>query len=262
MANIVRVARMTGQGMHRTAHIGVVGVGVVELHDENQKWQSLVFKDVRSRVEAEKRLSLLIADRERGKLNLSSKKVIPTFKEFCKEYLESISTGKENTVSQKRRAVKALTTAIGDYRLDRITPFIIERYCIDKQKAGLKPSSINVDTAILKHILNQAINRDLIIKNPCSKVKALKVAQSRERILSSGETNRLLSELRGQDRLMILTSLFTGMRLNEVIGLAWSDIDFQNKFIEFSQCKTGKEIKTPLSGYLLSELKAYESINE
>lgn len=146
------------------------GQWVVELFDETRKWQSLVFKDVRSKTDAKKRLAILIADRERGKLNLSVRKTIPLLKEYCGKYLERIANGKENTILYKRRAAKALVEGMGNYRLNRITPFIVEKYRIDKQKTCLKPSSINCDIAVLSHIMNQAVREGFIVKNPCSEI--------------------------------------------------------------------------------------------
>ena len=41
----------------------------------------------------------------------------------------------------------------------------------------------------------------------------------------------------GKDRLMILTALFTGMRLNEVLNLTWGDIGFGKGIIHVFQSK-------------------------
>jgi len=42
----------------------------LEFFDDQKQWVSLSFKDVRSKKDAERRLAIFIADRERGKLNL------------------------------------------------------------------------------------------------------------------------------------------------------------------------------------------------
>ena len=46
------------------------GSWVVELFDESGMWKSIAFRDVRNKRDAEKRLALLIGDRERGSLRL------------------------------------------------------------------------------------------------------------------------------------------------------------------------------------------------
>ncbi|MGR3219753.1 MAG: tyrosine-type recombinase/integrase, partial [Candidatus Anammoxibacter sp.] len=98
------------------------------------------------------------------------------------------------------------------------------------------------------------VKEGLISNNPCSGFKPLKVSKSRDRILSGDEINTVLDAPEGKERLMMVVSLFTGMRLNGVLLLKWTDIDFDNRLITFTQSKTGKVITTPLSEYLSAEL--------
>ncbi|UJS17855.1 MAG: tyrosine-type recombinase/integrase [Candidatus Jettenia sp.] len=235
------------------------GVWCIEFFDDNKEWQSLTFKDIRNKSDAEKRLTLFISDRERGQLNLPKKKAIPTLAEYSKTYLELHKTAKENTLVSKRTSVNAIIRHIGELRLDKITPFIIEKYRIDRKKLdGVKESSINLDVIILTHIFNTAIKTGLIDKNPCKEVKRFKITQQRDRILSESEVGLIFDRLTGKDRLMVLTSLFTGMRLGEVLRLKWSDIDFSKGLITFTQSKTGKLVAIPLSNYLATEMQGYK----
>lgn len=215
-----------------------------------------MFKDVRSRADAEKRLALLIADRERGKLNLSSRKTIPTLTEYCKKYVSFLKEdSRENTLRARQRAITALCRFLGDYRLDKLTVFLLEKYRIERQKLdGVKPISINQDIAALKCILNRAIKEGISNSNPCNEIKPLKEEKIKDRILTDYEINLILAKLQGKDRVMILTSLFTGMRLNEVLSLKLSDISFGNRLITFVQSKTNKLITVPLSSFLAKEL--------
>src|SRR3990167_180878 len=136
-----------------------------------------------------------------------------------------------------------------------ITPFLIEKYRNERKKMDMvKESSINCDIAILSHLFNTAMKVGILDKNPCKEVKQFKTAQTRDRILSELEIGLLFDRLEGKDRLMILTSLFAGMRLNEVLRLEWKDIDFNKGLITFTQSKTGKLLTIPLSTYLAEKL--------
>lgn len=104
----------------------------VELFDENRRWQSRVYKDVRSKKDAEKRLALLLGDRERGRLSLPGKKTIPTLREYCNKYLELSRNDKENNLLRKKRAIRVINGFLGNYQLEKITGFIIERFRIDR----------------------------------------------------------------------------------------------------------------------------------
>jgi len=94
------------------------GHWAIEFFDDTKQWQSLTFKDVRSRVDAEKRLAMFISDRERGKLNLPKKKVIPTLAEYSGTYLKLHRNAKENTRIMKKRITTSLVKYLG------ITPWI------------------------------------------------------------------------------------------------------------------------------------------
>ncbi len=232
----------------------------MELFDDRKRWVSVSFKDIRGRKDAMKRLMVLIGDRERGKLLLPRKKAIPTLAEYAETYLAMHTTAKENTLAVKKRAIGVLAKYLGEYPLDKVTPFIIEKFRLERrEKDGVQDSSINVDVQQLSHVFNTAVNAGIVDTNPCQKVKRLRVSQTKDRILSGDEISRILDMPESKDRLMILTALFTGMRLNEVLNLSWGDVDFNKGIIHVHQSKTGKAIEIPLSDYLRTALEAYRT---
>ncbi|MHC4270073.1 MAG: tyrosine-type recombinase/integrase [Planctomycetota bacterium] len=240
------------------------GTWVVELFDESNRWKGIAFRDIRNKKDAEKRLALLIGDRERGILKLPKKQNVPTLTEYCKQYLENAKNEKENTYLNKKRAVKALTKYLGNYNLDRITKFHIEKFRVDRRKIDLvKDITINTDVDILRNILNRSVEEGIIEINPCSKVKKLKVKQKRDRVLTGKEIAHVLDNVKGtKDRLMILIGLFGGLRLGEVLNLKWSDVDFIKNELIFIQRKTGKQLKVPIAAFLLKELAEYRKNSE
>lgn len=238
------------------------GVWCIEFFDDSKEWQSLTFKDIRNKSDAERRLTLFISDRERGQLNLPKKKAIPTLAEYSKVYMGLYRAAKENTRLGKERSLKGLVKYLGDYQLDRITPFVIEKYRVErKEKDKVGSITINVDIATLSHLFTTAIKAGILDKNPCKEVKKFKIAQTRDRVLSIHEIGLLLDSLQGKDRLMTLVSILTGMRLNEVLSLKWHDIDLAKGQITFIQSKTGKLIVMPLSSCLINELLEYKTNN-
>lgn len=237
------------------------GVWCIEFFDDNKQWQSLTFKDIHNKTDAEKRLTLFISDRERGQLNLPKKRNIPTLAEYSKTYLELYKHDKENTFAMKQRAVNVLNNFLGSYALDKITPFVIEKFRVErKEKGEVKDGTVNSDVAVLGHVFTTAIKAGIVEKNPCQEVRHLKVTQTKDRVLSQSEIALLLDKLHGKDRLMVLVGLFTGLRLGGVLGLSWQDIDF-NKGLITSSHKTGKLVSIPLSSYLSEELLKWKENN-
>ncbi|HHT9138578.1 MAG TPA: phage integrase SAM-like domain-containing protein [Candidatus Wunengus sp. YC60] len=155
------------------------GVWCIEFFDDSKQWQSLTFKDIRNKSDAEKRLTLFISDRERGKLQLPKKKVIPTLAEYSKKYLELHKNTKENTLCARRVCVNNLTRYLGNYRLDKITLFVVERFRVErKEKDQVKDGTINDDVKFLSHIFTIAIQEGIVDANPCKEVKRLKAVQT------------------------------------------------------------------------------------
>ncbi|MDR4509619.1 MAG: tyrosine-type recombinase/integrase [Candidatus Brocadiaceae bacterium] len=242
----------------KTGQYKSCGVWSIEFFDDNNKWQALTFKGVTTKTEAEKRYALFISDRERGQLNLPKRQQIPTLREYCEVYIALYRNGKENTIASRKRAIKALTSYLGEYRLDNLTSFIVEKYRLYRKEKGIRDTSINIDIGVLSHILNTA-KRDRIIRyNPCADVSKYKSVQAKDRVLSGAEISLLFDKLLGKDRLMILTALFTGMRLNEVLSLKWDDINFQKGVVTYTPSKTGKTLTVPLSKMLQEELLSFK----
>ncbi|MEK7733688.1 MAG: site-specific integrase, partial [Planctomycetota bacterium] len=112
---------------------------------------------------------------------------------------------------------------------------------------------------ILSHVYTTAISEGIIDLNPCQKVKRLKVTQCKDRVLSRDEIAAILDMPEAKDRLMILTALFTGMRLNEVLNLTWDDIVFGWGILHVFQRKTSKTLDIPLSDCLRTALEAFRT---
>ncbi len=235
------------------------GTWIIELFDEANRWQSIAYRDITNKRDAERRLALLVGDRERGMLRLPRRRNMPTLAEYCKQYLESAKNDKENTLYAKKRVVKALTKHLGRYKIDRITKFIIEKYRIDRKNEGsIKDATLNLDVNILSNICKRAIDEGIIDKNPCSEIKRYKIEQKRDRVLTGDEIANIFDKLKGKDRLMVLTGLFGGLRLNETLRLKKGDIDFSKNVMTFVQSKTGKLINVPISNFFAQELREYK----
>ncbi len=222
-------------------------------------WVEKVFPGI-TKTQATELYQEIQGNLRRQMFGLPTARKIPTLAEYAKTYLEMHRGTRQNTLAAKRRAIGVLAKYLGEYPLDKVTPFIVEKFRLERrEKDGVQDSSINVDVQQLSHVFNTAVNAGIIDSNPCQKVKRLKVSQVKDRILSGDEIVRLLDMPESKDRLMILTALFTGMRLNEVLNMAWESIDFNKGIIHVHQSKTGKSIEIPLSGCLKIALEAYRS---
>ncbi len=98
----------------------------------------------------------------------------------------------------------------------------------------LSTQTIRHHHILLSSILSTAVQWQVIIYNPCERVKPPKVQQSDPRTLDDMEAMTLLDRLEQEDtqhRTMIQVLMFLGVRREELLGFKWSDIDFENGVI-------------------------------
>jgi len=107
----------------------------------------------------------------------------------------------------------------------------------DKDKK-LSSMTIRHHHRLISAMLTTAVQWQLIMSNPCERVKPPKVERKEARYYNIDEVNRLLELLENETikyRAMIHIVIFCGLRLGEVTNLEWSDVDFEEKTITISK---------------------------
>ena len=181
---------------------------------------------------------------------------------FAKVYLDHAKTNKRSW-QRDEGLLKNLLPFFGNRLLSDINPFLIESY--KKKRAGeVKPATVNREIALLKHMYNLAIRWGRTAANPMRDVRLLREENVQERILSQEETEKLLGGCTEYSRPIVLTALHTGMRLGEVLGLNWDQVDLKERVITILHSKNGKVRRIPVNGILLKALTAlrYNSKSE
>jgi len=92
---------------------------------------------------------------------------------------------------------------------------------------------------VLSSVFSVAVRWDIIKENPVVRIQKPKVNKiERKRCLTSEEIEQLLKLLKTEHikyGAWIYTALFTGVRLGELGGLTWDDIDFEGKTLRVRQ---------------------------
>lgn len=119
---------------------------------------------------------------------------------------------------------------IGNIKLMDLRTAHLQRYynkLLDIDK--LDASNVKRINKTIKTCLKEALKQGYIQKNWCNDVNLPKVKKEDNiNALSKDDQLRLLEALKGIDlELLITFALGTGLRLGEVLGLKWSDIDFK-----------------------------------
>lgn len=141
-----------------------------------------------------------------------------------------------------------ITDFFGEIKLVDITPVIINRFMEQKIKSGLSNKTVNHLLTTLGTAFNWAINNNYMMYNPVSIVKKLKVQQKEMEFLTEEEIKKVLevAETEYPDFYPILiTTIYSGMRRGEVLGLTWDCIDFDKSIIKVRKSLYKGTLSTP-----------------
>jgi integrase len=164
---------------------------------------------------------------------------------------------------------KSLSAFFNGYKLSKITPFLIEKYRIERgkkvtrmSKKPIAKATIDRELATLKAFFNMAIRDGKVDTNPVKDVKFFKEDNKKERILTPEEIQRLLAECHGHLKPIVQIALNTAMRLREILYLKWCNVDFNRNIIVVTQTKSSKNRNVPMNNLVIEALQAIERKSE
>jgi integrase len=154
-----------------------------------------------------------------------------------------------------------------------------ERYPLVRVNAGevelwlrslpLARSSCAKIRNVMSVIFNHGIRHEICDRNPIQLVRQSAKRKIAPVILSASEVQRLIAVLGIRERTLVLVAFGTGLRMSELFGLKWQDIDFQKNEISVTRsivfqvvgpCKTEASQKpVPLDSRLAESLKVWRN---
>jgi integrase len=133
-------------------------------------------------------------------------------------------------------------------KLKAITRDVIDKITTIKQKEGVKPATVNRILEVVRAILRKAeCEWEWLDKAPT--IRLLKEENRRIRWITHEEAERLIEELPLHLASMAAFALVTGLRMSNITGLQWCDVDLvkRHAWIHPDQAKTKKAIAVPLN---------------
>ena len=122
-----------------------------------------------------------------------------------------------------------LKPSLGGLQLRDITPRLLQEFSNYKAEAeGLAPKTIVNLNLFLHKALSFAVNEGYIPSNPASAINLPQGDKPQIEILTRDEQVRLIkASYQHRYGVFIRLVLFTGLRIGEVLGLRWEDLDVQ-----------------------------------
>jgi integrase len=122
-----------------------------------------------------------------------------------------------------------LLPALGPRRIASITVDDVAELLDRLRGKGCSPKTSASAVATLQSVMRFARRRGWIVADPVERLEhdeRPRPERRRQRVLGRPEIERLLALCSPRDRLMVATVLYTGLRISEMLGLVWDDVDF------------------------------------
>ena len=201
-----------------------------------------------------------------------------SFVDFAKKYAKLHSSQKKSFESDKS-LLKQLVAYFGGEPLSKVAEnakSLVPEYKAERLNARVRkgykhpngvpisPTTINRELALLRNMLNKAVEWNDITTNPLVGAKIMFKEEPKERILTDDEMETLLNMAGENLRNQIIIALNTGMRKGEILNLKWSSVYLKERYLE-TRSKTTVIRMIPLNDAvleLLSRLSLVKNGNE
>jgi integrase len=145
---------------------------------------------------------------------------------------------------------------LGNIKLKDLNPGHIQHLINLKRDDGLGPWTLSFIRQVLNTSLQQAVSWGMISSNPGKMVKVPRIPKKEMHVWTKDQVKTFLNSLSGS-RLEALyyMAVTTGLRQGELLGLLWSDVDWENKRIHL--CRQLRRVRE--KGLQFEELKTVAS---
>ncbi|MFC3594647.1 tyrosine-type recombinase/integrase [Novosphingobium piscinae] len=205
--------------------------------------------------------------------------VVGTFSDYAAEWLERKQATLKTFADTKRCVLSALNPTFGRKTLDAISVADVDRW-IGKQRETRKPASVQRYLGVFNSIMNDAVKRNIIDRNPARYADKIKGIEPRQRFVEDDELALIFATVQlieqeqevrkakktqlktGWLRHYIMWALHSGMRRSEILKLNFDDILRVNDDVTVAivtKTKSGKSRSvtlTPEMELIVDELRA------
>ena len=133
---------------------------------------------------------------------------------------------------------KHIRPALGTVRLDKLTPHTLDAYFTGLEAKGLSPRTIRLNHAIVSAALSQGVDWGWLSANPAKRARLAAPGRSTTEALTVDQLRTLYRAALEDDTdlaLCIALGAITGCRRGELLGLKWSDVDWNRCAVQVAR---------------------------
>ncbi|MCH7662279.1 MAG: site-specific integrase [Chloroflexi bacterium] len=169
-----------------------------------------------------------------------------TMSEFMEEWLVSIEPAvRFNTFKQYKQVTEQhILPVLGKKRLRDVKPEHIQRLYNQKIRNGSSPRTVQLVHSVIHRALVHAVKLGLIPRNPDDATTPPRPKRKEMQFFDENQVQQLLITAKAtNDRFTALyhLAIATGMRQGELLGLKWSDMDWEAGALQVQRQITRKK---------------------
>tara|TARA_Y100001956_G_C4083095_1_gene169386 strand:- start:45 stop:998 length:954 start_codon:yes stop_codon:yes gene_type:complete len=188
-----------------------------------------------------------------------------TFGQFSEKYMEYVKPRKRSWKNDETMLDKRLRPLFGETLLKDLKRQAIQQMHTDLLEQGFSPATCDHHVKLMRHMLNLAIQWEMIDTNVCEKIPLYNKDNQVENIMTEEQQQHLLATLDSHPNripcLLFKFLLNTGARYREALNAKWSDIDLENRtwVIPATNSKSKRINSVPLNSAAIEVLAAMEA---
>ncbi|MCF0199495.1 MAG: tyrosine-type recombinase/integrase [Bacteroidaceae bacterium] len=187
------------------------------------------------------------------------------------EYLRCEKNYSERTIDTYMRSLKAfeLWTNCFDSEItwENLDKDVVRQWMVAMMDEGRTPRTVCRDLSALRTFYKFLLRRKLVTADPVHTLQGPKRGKALPYYVRESDMNSLLDSMAATaetlhdqlERLILLTFYSTGIRLSELVGLDWEQVDLTQKLLKVTG-KRNKQRIVPFGEELLDAFEQYASL--
>lgn len=201
----------------------------------------------KTKVEVSQKIAAIVASNAGGEQFAHNPDLtLGAYGEFWLNQEKRLEVGGRTFGWYKNLLEKYIVPALGGYQLGEVTTQSIQHFLNEQAQQGYSERQLTGLKTTLHQIYRLTCQNNLVRQNPVEQSKIIRskskvlAQQRKQKAMTIAEREQLLTALEGEYimRPILITLLFTGMRIGELLALQWRHIDFEANQIQIEQALT------------------------